>query len=252
MRAAHGEKLRARAAPTERRAWSPAHVVGIVVLGAWAGTFWWLLATERTSLYLSSRTAWVVPLGAVLLTIAVAGRVAFARTKSPEPIDPRSALGAALLVLPSVMVLTLPPAALGTYAAGRRSSLAGAAAFGSSSDEIASGAVTLSDVAGALRSREGMKALVARAGEEVTFVGFVDRSSDMPADEFMLTRFLVSCCAADALSLQVRIVGAAVPDISADDWVRVTGKLYPLGHEVLVEAVDVTKVARPKHPYLNG
>jgi uncharacterized repeat protein (TIGR03943 family) len=240
------------AAAAERRAWSPARLLAVAVLGSWAALFWWLLASGRTSLYLSSRTAWVVPLGAALLTIALAGRLAYARTPSPEPIDARAALGAALLVLPVVIVLTLPPAALGTYAAGRRASLAGAAAFGSSSEEISSGAVTLADVAGGLRSRSGMRALVARAGEDVTFVGFVDRSADMPADEFLLTRFLVSCCAADALSLQVRIVGAPPVGFRADDWVRVRGKLYPLGHEVLVEAADVTKVARPQHPYLNG
>ena len=236
----------------ERRAWSPAHVLAAAVLGGWAGLFWWLLATERTALYLSSRTDWVVPLGAVLLSLAFAGRLAYARVRAPRPIEPRAALGAALVLVPVVIVLALPPAALGSYAAGRRSSLGGTAAFGSSTEDIASGTVTLADVAGALRSRDGMKALVARAGTEVEFVGFVARTRDMPADEFLLTRFLISCCAADALSLQVRVVGAPPVDVASDDWVRVTGKMYPLGREVLVDATNVARVARPTHPYLNA
>ncbi len=96
-----------------------------------------------------------------------------------------------------------------------------------------------------------MKALVQRAGSEVSFVGFVARESGMPADEFMLSRFLVSCCVADALSIQVRIVGAPPGELAEDDWVRVTGALYPLGREVIVDAAEVVSVPRPKRPYLN-
>ncbi|MGH2821030.1 MAG: hypothetical protein ACRDJ5_10300 [Actinomycetota bacterium] len=36
-----------------------------------------------------------------------------------------------------------------------------------------------------------------------------------------------------------------------DDWVRVTGSLYPLGQEVLLDASEATRVERPEHPYLN-
>jgi uncharacterized repeat protein (TIGR03943 family) len=96
-----------------------------------------------------------------------------------------------------------------------------------------------------------MKALVQRAGTEVSFVGFVARDSSMPADEFMLSRFLVSCCVADALSIQVRVVGAPPGQFGEDDWVRVTGAMYPLGREVIVDASAVESVPRPKRPYLN-
>ena len=59
--------------------WSSSRVATGLVLGAWAGLFWFLLATERWSLYLSTRTFWVVPTGAILLTIATVGRLATAR-----------------------------------------------------------------------------------------------------------------------------------------------------------------------------
>lgn len=101
------------------------------------------------------------------------------------------------------------------------------------------------EVAGALRSSEGMKALVARAGEQVTFVGFVSKKKGLPADEFVLTRFLVSCCVADALGVQVRVVDAPLGEIEADQWVRVEGAIYPLGQEVVVDASSVTVIERP-------
>jgi uncharacterized repeat protein (TIGR03943 family) len=200
-------------------------------------------------LYLSSRTAWVVPIGAAVLTVAALGRLASARQPEPEPLRRRDAAGLCVVVLPVVIVLALPPAALGNYAASRRSSLT-SGSFVSSASDISSGDLSLVDVSGALRSREAMRALVKRAGTEVSFVGFVTRTPGTPSDEFLLTRFLVSCCVADALSAQVRVVGAPPGEFEADDWVRVSGAMFPLGREVIVDASTVAGVPRPEHPYL--
>jgi putative membrane protein len=242
---------REQVAPSAAPVVSPARALGALALGAWAALFWWLVATGRTSLYLSSRTDWVVPVGAVVLSVTAAGRLASLRAREPEPVSLSRALGGAAVVLPVVIVMALPPAALGSFAAARRSSLVGAGGFGSSSEDIATGDLSLFDVAGAMRSRAAMQTLVRRAGSDVSFTGFVARNPGMPADELLLTRFLITCCVADALSIQVRVVGAPPGRFDADDWVRVSGRIYPLGREVLVDADAVVGVARPEHPYLN-
>ena len=54
---------------------SPKRLATAAVLGGWAALFWFLLASDRTALYLSTRTAWVVPVGAAILTLAFVGRV---------------------------------------------------------------------------------------------------------------------------------------------------------------------------------
>ncbi|MBA3728332.1 MAG: TIGR03943 family protein [Actinobacteria bacterium] len=230
---------------------SPVRVASALALASWAGLFWFLIGSGRTSLYLSSRTDWVVPVGAIVLTAALAGRLLSLRTARPEALTRREALAIGLTILPVVTVLALPPASLGSFAADRRSSLA-SAGFSGDAGDISSGEVTLVDVASALRSGEGMQQLTKRAGAEVGFVGFVTRDPGMPADEFLLTRFLVSCCAADALSIQVRVVGAPPGRFEADQWVRAEGLLYPLGGEVIVDATLVEGVPRPDRPYLNS
>lgn len=250
MRTADAPVLTSRSRATERKRWSPPRVMSSIALAAWAALFWFLIASDRTSLYLSSRTDWVVPMGAIVLTIAAAGRLASARRPEPEAMSRRDALGLGLIILPVVTVLALPPAALGGYAASRRSSLT-SGSFVSSTEDIESGDLSLVDVSGALRSPDAMRALVQRAGEEVDFTGFVTKSGDMAANEFILTRFLISCCVADALSTQVRVVGAPPGGFKADEWVRVQGQVYPVGREIIVDASDVVKVPRPKHPYLN-
>lgn len=219
------------------------------VLAGWGVLYVFLLVTDRTLLYLSTRTAWLVPLGGVILAGAFLGRVAFVRNESA--LSRKDALGLAVVAVPVVVVLALPPASLSSFAAGRRSSFA-SAAFAPSVEDIATGDLSLSDVAGAVRSEEAMAALAARAGAEVSFIGFVTRTPDTPADEFVLTRFLISCCVADALSVQVRIVDAPPGRFKADDWVRVTGNLYPLEDEVVIETIEVVPIERPKHPYLNA
>jgi uncharacterized repeat protein (TIGR03943 family) len=99
-------------------------------------------------------------------------------------------------------------------------------------------------------SPEAAEALTQRAGSRVAFVGIVVRREGMPADEFLLTRFIMTCCVADALSVQVRVVGAPPGMFQEDQWVRVGGTIYPLGREVVVQASEITGVQRPAHPYL--
>jgi len=247
VRTAEGLRPRERAA----RSISPSRVLDCLALGSWAAVFWFLLIADRTSLFLSTRTAWVVPTGAILLTVGLIGRLLSLRSEEPKPITARSAWGIGLIVLPVITVLALPPASLGSYAASRRSTFSSGGTV-ASAEEIASGDLSLLDVAGGLRSRDGVAALADRAGENVDFTGFVTRDPGAPADEFVLTRFLVSCCVADALSVNVRVVGAPPGRFKADEWVRVSGRFYPLGRDVIVDSTDIVVVERPKRPYLSS
>ena len=185
------------------RGWSHARLAGAFVLAAWAGLFWILSLSGRVAFFLSSRTDWIVPVAAVLLTAATVGRVVSARVRSPEPLVVRELWIAGLLVLPVVLILAAPPATLGTFSAGKRADFAGAG-FATSTNDIGDGALTLVDVAAGQTSPESERALAARAGETVRFVGFVSRYDDTPADEFVLTRYVVSCCVADAMIASVR------------------------------------------------
>jgi uncharacterized repeat protein (TIGR03943 family) len=229
--------------------WSPGRVAAAVVLAAWAGLFWFLMATGRTSLYLSSRTSWLVPLGATILTLAAAGRIASARVSSPEPMDRRETWVLGALMLPVILVLVLPPATLGTFGVGRRAGFIGAGVSVNAAD-LSSGQLSFIDVAAAQTTKQGLAAIRKRAGEEVTLEGFVWPSEGGRAGEILLTRYVITCCVADATSAQVRVVNVPAGRFSAGDWVRVTGLVYPLGTEILVDASSVASIPQPRRPYL--
>ncbi len=240
----------ARAERSPKR-WSQARVAGALVLSAWAGLFWFLWLSGRDALYLSSRTDWIVPVAAVLLAAATVGRLASARVSTPEPLSVRELWITGLMVVPVVLILAAPPTTLGTFSAGKRAGFAGTG-FATSASDIGSGDLTLVDVVAGQTTPEGERALAARAGESVRFIGFVSRREDTPADEFLLTRYVVSCCAADATVAQVRVVNVTPGEFGSDDWIEVTGTMYPLGREVIVDATDIHEVERPDRPYLTA
>jgi putative membrane protein len=231
------------------RTWSASRLAGAAVLGAWAVLFWFLFVSGRDALYLSTRTSWVVPVGAVLLTLAAFGRLASARVRTPSRMTLREASVLGLMVVPVVLVLSLPAATLGTYSAGKRTTFSNAG-IATAVGDVGTGQLSLIDVAAAQTTKEGEAALAKRAGETVDLVGFVMRYADTPADEFMLTRYIVTCCVADATIAQVRVVNVPPGAFTANEWVDVKGPIYPLGREVIVNASSIAAVPRPAHPYL--
>ena len=112
----------------------------------------WL--TDRDAFYLSTRTEWIVPVAAVILTAAAVGRLISARSPNPEPIHRRELAIMAAMVVPVLLVAALPPATLGTFSAGKRAGFAGSGPV-ASADDIASGELTLVEVAAAQTTPEG-------------------------------------------------------------------------------------------------
>jgi hypothetical protein len=86
-----------------RRSWSHSRVAVGLGLATWAALFWFLLLSGRWALYLSSRVQWVVPAGAVVLTVVAIGRLATARTGNSESLSRRQAWGLEAVVLPAVL-----------------------------------------------------------------------------------------------------------------------------------------------------
>ena len=219
-------------------------------LAVWAALFWFLLWTDRTSLYYASRTTWLAPVGAVFLTIAMVGRLATSRVSQPDRISWRSVRMLALLIAPAALIMLFPPATLGSYAVAKRSTSIKGAYVEVTGRDLSTGDLSLVDIFG-LRYTDELGKLAPRAGTTSSFTGFVSRTPDGGADEFQLNRFMISCCPGDAVNIQVRIVGAPPGQFEVDEWVRVTGRIYPIGDEVIVDASEVQRVERPKHPYLD-
>lgn len=157
-----------------------------------------------------------------------------------------------LLLAPVLVVLGLAPGALGSSALER--STRPSAAFVTSDGRWAalprqSEAIELTIGELVERSYAGDTA----DGVLVRLTGFAAPSEDS-ATAFRVVRFRISCCAADAVAMAVRVEGAAVttgvPQTGA--WVTVTGTLQrdePAVLEPRLTMTDLTPVAEPSSPY---
>lgn len=218
------------------------------VLAAWAAFLAYLWASGESARYLGPRTYWVVPFGAVVLGAAAAAHAATARARAPGA---RPSLGEVAgmlaLVAPLLAVAVAPGAELGSLAASRKSSGGGIAA-GALAPPDPGGDVSFAEVHYAGESADYAAQVGIRDGFELELTGFVSDEPGAPPGSFTLSRFYVSCCAADAIPYSVAV--ASDRSYPVDTWLRVAGALELRAGGWVLVADEVERVREPDRPYL--
>lgn len=94
----------------------------------------------------------------------------------------------------------------------------------------------------------------AYTGQSVKVQGFVVHPPDLPSQYLLISRFVITCCAADAypVGLPVKLTGNrdAYP---VDTWLEVKGKMITETlqgkRQLTVEASSLNKIPKPANPY---
>jgi uncharacterized repeat protein (TIGR03943 family) len=85
-------------------------------------------------------------------------------------------------------------------------------------------------------------------------IGFVYRPAGLGPRQFMVSRFIVTCCAADASGVALLVEWPDAPALVENDWVRVRGAVRVAeldGRPIpLVQAASVEPTEQPEHPYM--
>ncbi|MGB3616456.1 MAG: TIGR03943 family protein [Elainellaceae cyanobacterium] len=90
--------------------------------------------------------------------------------------------------------------------------------------------------------------------QPVELDGFVVYPSEIPDGYLMISRFVITCCAADVypIGLPVKLAEAIEPP-AADQWVRLSGKMMTetLGgqRQLVIQAKDMVEIPEPRNPY---
>jgi uncharacterized repeat protein (TIGR03943 family) len=91
-------------------------------------------------------------------------------------------------------------------------------------------------------------------GQTAQVSGFVFKDKKYGPDYFMVTRFVISCCVADASVLGLVVKSPAASKLENDQWVEVKGAFAPSSLEMwkmpIVNAASITPIAIPQQPYL--
>ena len=91
-------------------------------------------------------------------------------------------------------------------------------------------------------------------GQQASVIGFVYRDDQLNEDQFYVSRFIISCCAADASSIGMIATWPDAKNLKNDSWVLVKGTISSLTLKdqvlpmVVVESVQDMPV--PEQPYL--
>lgn len=164
--------------------------------------------------------------------------------------------GLSLLALPIALGLLIPPRPLGAAAMANRDvsmdSLTSAAApEGGNILAKPQGDKNVLDWLVEFRAAQDPAGLT---GEKVEVVGFVYRDDRFDSEQFMVSRFVLSCCAADASPLGLVVQWPESRSFADDEWVAVKGQLEITqfaGEEmpiIIADSVSPTEI--PNQPYL--
>jgi uncharacterized repeat protein (TIGR03943 family) len=211
----------------------------------------------------------LVASGAILMGLGVAAALWYRREQDGhQPHGPRVAW---LLTLPPLALVLIAPPALGAFAASRQATLPPPTNQTSPTDQPAAGAdqalfpplippgdgaaVPLTLAEYMVRDYEAPHTL---AGARIRLVGFV--TPQLGGDGYLLTRFAINCCAADATALKVTIHGDPVPR-APDTWLEVEGRWQqrprddpdqPSSETPLLLAEAIRVIEQPSPPYESG
>ncbi len=244
-----------REEPVDRSAWAKS----LILFGM--GIYLTLLIlTGNLDNYINQRFAWLVVVGALLFFVL--GLTALNRSLNPEPHDHDHhhhdhdhhhhyhITWDILLVVafPLLLAVLIPSRSLGIEAVNGGVSL----------NPVGVAGVTRSpldrNILDWLREFDRASTPAQFNGTPVDVIGFVYREPIHPENGFMLARFTMSCCVADAFPIGMPVIAADVGEYAAGDWLRLQGELKAstFGADILpvVFADSIERIDEPRQPYL--
>jgi uncharacterized repeat protein (TIGR03943 family) len=158
-----------------------------------------------------------------------------------------------LLILPVLGLLLVTPPALGSYAAGQSGTVLSAQATDSQFPPLPAGdpvAIALVEYATRAVFDEGR----GMPGRTLKLTGFISTGRD---GEPMLTRMVLSCCAADGRPIKIGMSGDVPAGLPPDTWVQILGGYSDRVEKDPVNGADVPyvdvrswqKITPPKRQY---
>ncbi len=242
-----------REEPVDRSAWAKS----LILFGM--GIYLTLLIlTGNLDNYINQRFAWLVVVGALLFFVL--GLTALNRSLNPEPHDHDHhhhdhdhhyhITWDILLVVafPLLLAVLIPSRSLGIEAVNGGVSL----------NPVGVAGVTRSpldrNILDWLREFDRASTPAQFNGTPVDVIGFVYREPIHPESGFMLARFTMSCCVADAFPIGMPVIADDAGEYAAGGWLRLRGELKAstFGADILpvVFADSIERIDEPRQPYL--
>lgn len=91
-------------------------------------------------------------------------------------------------------------------------------------------------------------------GQQSSVIGFVYLDDRLPENQFFVSRFILSCCAADGYAVGMIVDWPGAEKLEQDTWVQVKGPVEAVSFEgatsPIIRAEAIEFVPQPDQPYL--
>jgi putative membrane protein len=233
-----------------------------VVLAASGLMLYQKISAGTLAFYINKRFEWLIFAGMLIylaLALTLVYRLLMPATPRPVPATITRNSGTSwfavlLLALPALVGFVAPARPLGASAIssrgiGLQSAPAGP---GNSLQRTTSGPKNILDW---LRMISTVGDPTQLAGQQADVVGFVYRNDPRFAkNQFMVSRFSVSCCVADAAALGLIVETDQLDQFKQDQWVRVVGRFktgeFANEKVPVISAEKIEPTEQPDQPYL--
>ena len=166
-----------------------------------------------------------------------------------------SAWGVVFIFIPLIIGLTIPAKPLSASAISNRGLSSGA--------PLSAGGVKKADLNQAPEDRTVLdwiklfnyqSDLSPYLGQVANVIGFVYHDTRLPAGHFMVSRFAITCCVADAFAIGMVVQAPSGDTYTDNTWIDVKGPVQSIdvdGHKLpLIVSGSITSVQAPQQPYL--
>jgi putative membrane protein len=231
----------------------------------WSGTLYWYISDRFLVLTLLAAIGFLILAQTILpkrkpaMATAGGSETAHVHTHDEHGHDHHhegnvSPWGLMIVALPVVLGLLVPAKPLGASAIANKG-------VNVSAPIVASGQSVRLDIAPQERNiLDWIRVYTAATdpsaleGQPADVIGFVYQDSRLPDQQFLVGRFTISCCVADALAIGMAVDWPEASALPANSWVRVKGPVKATtidGQRMpLIVAESIETVPEPSQPYL--
>lgn len=210
----------------------------------------WTLLSGKLIYYINNRFFPLTILSVVLLVLMAAAGL---RRRSET--GPVSAAALGLIALPLILGVVVPASPLSAESVGSRGmGLSAPARQGQGADQALAVVPDERTILDWVKVFNYSPDPAQFAGQQASVIGFVYHDVRLGQAQFMVSRFSVSCCVADAFALGMAVNWPDSAALKQNTWVLVKGSVDQMvidGRTVpLIHAEQVSPVPAPKNPYL--
>jgi uncharacterized repeat protein (TIGR03943 family) len=213
----------------------------------WLNAYYWLLEGGRYEAFIQPKLWPLLILALLFLLMFIAAFIYQYSRNQRHTALPDIWIKSAVFFVPVVFLWAIYGQSLGGYAFSKRVlnpdemvSVPGTYKIPPFSKSTAENRLTLLDL---------VKDAEIFDGKRVTAEGMVYRAPDLDENTFMLFRFAIVCCAADAIPVGILVKHTDAGRFTNDAWVRVAGQLHietvNVRHRPIIDADTVRQIPIP-------